>query len=466
MSEKSSCVNFLSTPSVRYQMSSDVGRITSDVGKIHISSSSEIEMGKSVIKEEKKNRNGPQNTASKKSKKVRSKTKPQSGPQVQTESQQNGPQETKRVQSKTGPQVRPKRGPQIQTESGPQVRPTYHQVTEIASAAALLLCKRKYLDVRDSLKVSRFKSILKDYKLDFSFNKLKGNQRTQYIRWVAKHATSDDVTKARYYCEVSLQSVFIAYAIGAGKMKALQNAITRAIETLVSSSFILCCRRFNSCPPVHQLAVRSDFLEQQENSPPFLPPVPNPSSGLILLLCPTETAFNNLEISAKRCGLAFEHVFHKENPELITCEMFLDKKSVAIETGNSEKQALEAASEVAVEVLSQKSPVVDYHPNKYIFKHEVAVERSDPFQEDVYSDMIKDYASGDHQKYLKFSAQFTSQERNILHMIANQYGLKSQSCGSRKQRHLMIWRELTPQQILEIYLAEKNECNKQTSSNQ
>lgn len=64
-------------------------------------------------------------------------------------------------------------------------------------------------------------------------------------------------------------------------------------------------------------------------------------------------------------------------------------------------------------------------------------------------DVMRKYLAGDMQNDLIFSADFTNDERAIIHQIARQMGLKSHSYGPKNQRTLVISRKIDVRDLVE-----------------
>ncbi|CAL7940936.1 unnamed protein product [Xylocopa violacea] len=64
-------------------------------------------------------------------------------------------------------------------------------------------------------------------------------------------------------------------------------------------------------------------------------------------------------------------------------------------------------------------------------------------------DIMRKYLSGDMTNDLIFSADFTNDERAVIHQVARQLGLKSQSYGPKNQRTLVISRKIDIRDLVE-----------------
>lgn len=64
-------------------------------------------------------------------------------------------------------------------------------------------------------------------------------------------------------------------------------------------------------------------------------------------------------------------------------------------------------------------------------------------------DIMRKYLSGDMTNDLVFSADFTNDERAVIHQVARQMGLKSQSYGPKNQRTLIVSRKINVKDLVE-----------------
>ncbi|XP_076244355.1 NF-kappa-B-repressing factor [Calliopsis andreniformis] len=64
-------------------------------------------------------------------------------------------------------------------------------------------------------------------------------------------------------------------------------------------------------------------------------------------------------------------------------------------------------------------------------------------------DVMRKYLAGDMKNDLIFSADFTNEERAIIHQVARQMGLKSHSYGPKNQRTLVISRKIDIRDLVE-----------------
>lgn len=64
-------------------------------------------------------------------------------------------------------------------------------------------------------------------------------------------------------------------------------------------------------------------------------------------------------------------------------------------------------------------------------------------------DIMRKYLSGDMMNDLVFSADFTNDERAMIHQVARQMGLKSQSYGPKNQRTLIVSRKINIKDLVE-----------------
>ncbi|XP_049845209.1 uncharacterized protein LOC126297932 [Schistocerca gregaria] len=65
---------------------------------------------------------------------------------------------------------------------------------------------------------------------------------------------------------------------------------------------------------------------------------------------------------------------------------------------------------------------------------------------------LESYARSNSEQDLVFAAEFTSDERSILHNLAAKFDLKSKSYGKQEQRHLVISRKVEPFRIMKALL--------------
>ncbi|XP_046985708.1 uncharacterized protein LOC124555731 [Schistocerca americana] len=65
---------------------------------------------------------------------------------------------------------------------------------------------------------------------------------------------------------------------------------------------------------------------------------------------------------------------------------------------------------------------------------------------------LESYARSNSEQDLVFTAEFTSDERSILHNLAAKFDLKSKSYGKQEQRHLVISRKVEPFRIMKALL--------------
>lgn len=68
---------------------------------------------------------------------------------------------------------------------------------------------------------------------------------------------------------------------------------------------------------------------------------------------------------------------------------------------------------------------------------------------DAVTRILSDYASSDNETDIVFSADFSSEERKIIHELARKFALISKSYGSESNRVLTVKRRRTPIQLLE-----------------
>ena len=66
-----------------------------------------------------------------------------------------------------------------------------------------------------------------------------------------------------------------------------------------------------------------------------------------------------------------------------------------------------------------------------------------------FKDVMRKYLAGDMRDDLVFSADFTNDERAVIHQIARQMGLKSHSYGPKNQRTLVISRKIDVRDLVE-----------------
>lgn len=64
-------------------------------------------------------------------------------------------------------------------------------------------------------------------------------------------------------------------------------------------------------------------------------------------------------------------------------------------------------------------------------------------------DILRKYLLGDMKKDLVFSSDFTNEERAVVHRVARQMGLKSQSYGPKNQRTLVVSRKIDVKDLVE-----------------
>ncbi|XP_015598689.1 NF-kappa-B-repressing factor isoform X2 [Cephus cinctus] len=62
---------------------------------------------------------------------------------------------------------------------------------------------------------------------------------------------------------------------------------------------------------------------------------------------------------------------------------------------------------------------------------------------------LKEYKAGDMRTDLVFSADFTNDERAVIHRVAREFGLKSNSYGPKDQRTLIVSRKIDPWELVD-----------------
>lgn len=63
-------------------------------------------------------------------------------------------------------------------------------------------------------------------------------------------------------------------------------------------------------------------------------------------------------------------------------------------------------------------------------------------------EVLRDFTRSDMKTDLVFSSDFTNEERAVVHQVAKQMGLKSQSYGPKTQRTLVISRKIDPKELV------------------
>lgn len=63
-------------------------------------------------------------------------------------------------------------------------------------------------------------------------------------------------------------------------------------------------------------------------------------------------------------------------------------------------------------------------------------------------EVLRDYMKGNMREDLVLSSDFTNEERAVVHQVAKQMGLKSQSHGPKTQRTLVISRKIDPKELV------------------
>ena len=76
------------------------------------------------------------------------------------------------------------------------------------------------------------------------------------------------------------------------------------------------------------------------------------------------------------------------------------------------------------------------------------------------TEVLQNYVRGDTTTDMVFSPCFTNEERNVIHQIAKQMGLKSQSYGPKTARILTISRKIQPHELVNELLEQGGSTEK------
>ena len=101
--------------------------------------------------------------------------------------------------------------------------------------------------------------------------------------------------------------------------------------------------------------------------------------------------------------------------------------------------------------FEKDDPIVDTDISK--LKDKVKIQKS-------IRKFLNDYFQLACLKDLKFESTFSKDDRKLIHQIANNIGLKTQSIGTGKNRYLTIGKKRSPHDILERVVANSGQYGK------